>query len=129
LIQANYLSSDTDRRCAVAAITFARRLARTRPLADHVAQEELPGRAAESDDDLLGFARAHGATIFHPAGTCKMGPDSDPQAVVDARLRVRGVERLWVADCSIMPKLVSGNTNLPAIMIGEKAGDLIQEDA
>ncbi len=129
LIQANYLSSDTDRRCAVAAITFARRLARTRPLADHVAQEELPGPAAESDDDLLGFARAHGATIFHPAGTCKMGPDSDPQAVVDARLRVRGVERLWVADCSIMPKLVSGNTNLPAIMIGEKAADLIQEDA
>lgn len=129
LIQANYLSSETDRRCAVAAITFARRLARTKPLADYVAQEELPGPAAESDADLLGFARAHGATIFHPVGTCKMGPDSDPQAVVDARLKVRGTERLWVADCSIMPKLVSGNTNLPAIMIGEKAADLIQEDA
>jgi choline dehydrogenase len=129
LIKANYLSSDTDRRCAVAAITFARRLARTRPLADYVAQEELPGPAAESDADLLGFARAHGATIFHPVGTCKMGPDSDPAAVVDARLKLRGVERLWVADCSIMPKLVSGNTNLPAIMIGEKAADLIQEDA
>lgn len=129
VIRANYLSSDIDRRCAVAAITFARRLARTKPLADHVAQEELPGPAAESDADLLGFARAHGATIFHPVGTCKMGPNSDPQAVVDARLKVRGVERLWVADCSIMPKLVSGNTNLPAIMIGEKAADLVQEDA
>lgn len=129
LIHANYLSRDTDRRCAVAAITFARRLAQTKPLADYVAREELPGLTAESDADLLGFARAHGATIFHPAGTCKMGPEDDPQAVVDARLKVRGVERLWVADCSIMPKLVSGNTNLPAIMIGEKAADLIQEDA
>lgn len=129
LIHANYLSAETDRRCAVAAITFARRLAQTRPLADFVAREEAPGPTAGTDADLLAFARSHGATIFHPAGTCKMGPDSDPGAVVDARLKVRGVEKLWVADCSIMPKLVSGNTNLPAIMIGEKAADLIREDA
>lgn len=129
LIQANYLSAETDRRCAVAALAFARRLARTEPLAGYVAREEAPGPAALTDADLLGFARSHGATIFHPAGTCKMGPDGDPDAVVDPRLKVRGVERLWVADCSIMPQLVSGNTNLPAIMIGEKAADLIREDA
>lgn len=129
LIHANYLSSEADRRCAVAAIAFARRLAATKPLADYVAREQLPGVAARSDADLLGFARSHGATIFHPVGTCRMGPEGDPDAVVDPRLRVRGVERLWVADCSIMPKLVSGNTNLPAIMIGEKASDMIREDA
>lgn len=129
LIHANYLSHEADRRCAVAAIAFARRLAATKPLADYVAREEQPGPIARSDADLLSFARSHGATIFHPVGTCRMGPDSDPHAVVDPRLRVRGVERLWVADCSVMPKLVSGNTNLPAIMIGEKASDMIREDA
>ena len=129
MIHANYLSSESDRRCAIASLTFARRLAATKPLAGYVAHEELPGPAAQSDADLLSFARSHGATIFHPAGTCKMGPSGDSAAVVDPRLRVRGVERLWVADCSIMPKLVSGNTNLPAIMIGEKASDMIREDA
>lgn len=129
LIHANYLSSETDRRCAVASLAFARRLAATKPLADYVAAEEQPGPAAQSDADLLDFARSHGATIFHPTGTCKMGPDEDSAAVVDPRLRVRGVERLWVADCSVMPRLVSGNTNLPAIMIGEKASDMIREDA
>ncbi|HTN96069.1 MAG TPA: GMC oxidoreductase, partial [Nordella sp.] len=112
-----------------AAIAFARRLAATKPLADYVADEEQPGPAAWSDTDLLAFARSHGATIFHPVGTCKMGPSDDATAAVDPRLRVRGVERLWVADCSVMPKVVSGNTNLPAIMIGEKASDMIREDA
>ena len=86
----------------------------------------MPGRGYETDADLLRFARQHGATIFHPAGTCRMGEDDD--AVVDSRLRLRGIDGLWVADCSIMPKLVSGNTNFPAIMIGEKASDMILED-
>jgi choline dehydrogenase len=126
LIHANYLSAETDRRCAVAAIAFARKLARTPPLSDYVAEEILPGPDARTEDDLLAFARRHGATIFHPAGTCRMG--SDAEAVVDPRLKVRGAENLWVADCSVMPALPSGNTNLPAIMIGEKASDMILED-
>src|SRR5262249_46456758 len=117
LIYANYLSTEADRRCAVAAISFARKLGWTKPLADYVAEELLPGPQAATDEELLEFARKNGATIFHPAGTCRMGSDSD--AVVDARLKVRGVDALWVADCSIMPTLPSGNTNLPAIMIGE----------
>ena len=77
-----------------------------------------------SDDDLLAYVRATGGTIFHPVGTCKMGADEN--AVVDHRLRVHGVDCLRVADCSIMPTLVSGNTNAAAIMVGEKASDLIR---
>lgn len=75
----------------------------------------------------MAFARQYGATIFHPIGTCKMG--SDPMAVVDTRLRVKGIDGLRVADCSIMPTLVSGNTSAPAAMIGEYASDLIMQDA
>jgi len=125
-IHANYLATETDRIFAVRAISFARQLARTRPLSDYVASEIMPGPGVESEVDVLAFARQNGATIFHPAGTCRMG--ADDAAVVDPHMRVRGVERLWVADCSIMPTLVSGNTNLPAIMIGEKASDLILQD-
>lgn len=127
-IQANYFAAETDRRCAVAAMRFARRLAATEPLSGYVAAEVKPGSGAVSDDDLMTFAREQGATIFHPAGTCRMGPDGDTTAVVDPRLRVRGMDGLWVVDCSIMPTLVSGNTNIPAIMIGEKAADMIRED-
>jgi choline dehydrogenase len=127
LMHANYLATETDRRCVTAGIAFARKLAATEPLASELKEEFLPGAKAATDADLLHFAREHGATIFHPSGTCRMG--SDGEAVVDSRLRVRGVEGLWVADCSIMPTLVSGNTNLPAIMIGEKAADMIREDA
>lgn len=123
LMQANYLDTETDRRCVTGAIAFARRLAATAPLADEIAEEFLPGRQAVTEADLLHFAREYGATIFHPSGTCRMG--SDAEAVVDPELRVRGLDGLWVADCSIMPRLVSGNTNLPAIMIGEKASDMI----
>jgi choline dehydrogenase len=122
-INANYLATEADRRCTTAAIAFARRLAATAPLSDYVAAEILPGPKCTGDADLLAFARKHGATIFHPSGTCRMG--SDGNAVVDPRLRVRGVDGLWVADCSIMPRLVSGNTNVPAMMIGEKAADII----
>jgi len=127
-IHANYLATELDRRCVVAAMRFARRLAATKPLSDYVAREVTPGAALQSDEELLDFARNYGATIFHPVGTCRMGPEEDPDAVVDHRLKVHGVDGLWVVDCSIMPTLVSGNTNIPAIMIGEKAADMIQED-
>jgi choline dehydrogenase len=92
-----------------------------------VRREVKPGSQSIDDDALLEFARNHGATIFHPSGTCKMG--DDPLAVVDARLRVHGVDGLRVVDCSIMPLLVSGNTNAPVMMIAEKAVDMIREDA
>jgi choline dehydrogenase len=128
LIHANYLAEETDRRCAIAAMRFARRLASTEPLAGYIAREVLPGKELQEDDELLQFARTHGATIFHPAGTCRMGAADDAGAVVDSRLRVYGLDGLWVVDCSIMPTLVSGNTNVPAIMIGEKAADMIRED-
>jgi choline dehydrogenase len=126
-MRANYLTTETDRRCVVAGLSYARRLAQTEPLKGYVAAEFQPGPEAISEDDLLTFARRNGATIFHPSGTCRMGADED--AVVDPRLRVRGVDALWVVDCSVMPTLVSGNTNVPAIMIGEKAADMIREDA
>ncbi len=125
-INANYLATEGDRGCTTAAIAFARRLAATVPLLDYVAEEILPGPRCIGDANLLAFARKHGATLVHPAGTCRMGSDQD--AVVDPRLHLRGVDGLWIADCSIMPRLVSGNTNVPAIMIGEKASDMILED-
>jgi choline dehydrogenase-like flavoprotein len=125
-IHVNYLAAEADRRCTIAAIAFARKLAASAPLSEYVAAEMLPGSDCVGDASLLAFAREHGATIFHPAGTCRMGSDQD--AVVDPRLHLRGIDSLWIADCSIMPRLVSGNTNVPAIMIGEKASDMILED-
>ena len=125
-MQPNYLSTELDRRCAIAGIRLARRLAETKSLRPYVASEYRPGPDAKTDDDLLEFARNYGATIFHPSGTCKMGPDA--MGVVDDRLRVRGIGGLKVVDCSIMPTLVSGNTHAPVVMIAEKASDLILEE-
>ena len=122
-IRANYLSARADRECIVAGFRLARRVNAAPALAPYVAGEYLPGPNLQSDDELLGFARERGTTIFHPAGTCKMGPD--PMAVVDRTLRVHGIAGLRVADCSIMPTVVSGNTNAPAIMIGEKCADMM----
>ena len=95
----------------------------------YVKREIKPGPDATTDEELLEFTRNNGATIFHPTGTCKMGVDSDPMAVLDERLRVRGIEGLRVIDCSSMPTLVSGNTNAPAVAMAEKAVDMILEDA
>ena len=102
---------------------MARRLSGTAALAPYVANEESIGAAAQSDDEILTAAREKGTTIFHPSGTCKMGPD--PMAVVDDQLRVHDIDGLRVVDASIMPKLVSGNTNAPVIMIAEKAAQMI----
>jgi choline dehydrogenase len=126
-MRANYLATESDRRCAVAGVKLARALAATNSLQPYIAEEYQPGPMARTDDELLEFARNYGATIFHPSGTCKMG--NDPMAVVDERLRVRGAMGLRVVDCSIMPTLTSGNTHAPVVMIAEKASDLILEDA
>jgi len=123
----NYLSEPIDRRTTVAGMRVARAIAGSAPMRPFVRCEVSPGPQAVDDDALLEFARDRGATIFHPSGTCKMG--NDRLAVVDARLRVHGIACLRVVDCSIMPTLVSGNTNAPVIMIAEKAVDMIREDS
>ncbi len=126
-MQPCYLTTELDRRTTVAGMRAARSIAQSEPMRPFVRREVSPGTQSIDDGALLEFARNNGATIFHPSGTCKMG--SDPLAVVDARLRVHGIGGLRVVDCSIMPLLVSGNTNAPAIMIAEKAIDMIREDA
>jgi choline dehydrogenase len=125
-IQPNYLTADTDRRAIVAGIRIARRISEMPAMRPFVAGEYSPGQDVVNDDEILDFARAKGGTIYHPVGSCKMGPATDRMAVVDAELRVFGVKGLRVADASIMPTLVSGNTNAAAIMIGEKAADLVR---
>jgi choline dehydrogenase len=123
----NYLDAATDRLCAVESIKYARKLAATDALKPYLVSEYKPGDGVRTDAEILEFARENGATIFHPTGTCKMG--SDPMAVTDARLRVHGIAGLRVVDCSIMPTLISGNTHAPAVMIAEKASDMILQDA
>ena len=125
-IQANYLSAEEDCRVAVDAIKVARRIAEAEALKPVILDEHVPGRQYQSDEQLLEAARKFSQTIYHPTSTCKMGQDD--MAVVDSRLRVHGIEGLRVADASIMPVIVSGNTNAPSIMIGEKAADMIKED-
>jgi choline dehydrogenase len=125
LMQANYLSTEHDRTTLIAGLRLARKLAETRAMAPFVAGEYRPGSDVTTDDELLEFAKNTGGTIFHPSGTTKMGPASDPYAVVDAALRVHGLAGLRVVDCGVMPTLVSGNTNAPVVMIAEKAADVI----
>lgn len=104
---------------------FSRKIMNATPICEYVEEEIVPGTEINSDEKLLNCARNIGESIYHPVGTCKMGPDGDTMAVVDSQLRVKGVKGVRVVDCSIMPNLVSGNTNAPAIMIGEKAADMI----
>lgn len=128
-IHPNYLATDTDCRTIVKGIQVARKIAAHEPLKSRITEEHAPGPdvAVDDEDAILDWARRTSVTIYHPTGTCKMG--SDPLGVVDNRLRVHGVSGLRVADCSIMPRIVSGNTNAPAIMIGERVSDMILEDA
>ena len=119
----NYLSDPLDQEVAVAALKWGRRIAAQPALAPYIESEMTPGDGFKRDRELLAYAQAAGGTIYHPVGTCQMG--HGPQAVVDPQLRVRGVEGLRVVDASVMPRLVSGNTNAPTIMIAEKAADLI----
>jgi choline dehydrogenase len=125
-IRPNYLSTATDRRVAAEAIRLTRRIAAAPALARFEPQEFKPGPEFQSDAELATAAGDIGTTIFHPVGTAKMGQDES--AVVDARLRVRGIESLRVADASVMPTITSGNTNAPTMMIAEKAAEMIEED-
>jgi len=130
IIAPNYLSTDEDRRIAADSLRVTRRLMQQPALARYRPEEFRPGPAVgDGTDELAHAAGDIGSTIFHPAGTAKMGLASDPLAVVDARLRVHGLERLRVADAGVMPTIVSGNTNTPTIMIGEKAAAMVLEDA
>jgi choline dehydrogenase len=126
-IRYNYLATENDRRVMVEGIRWIRRIAAAKPLAGYIEAEELPGPKVQSDDELLAFLRANGDTVFHPTSTCRMG--TDERSAVDSQLRVRGVERLRVVDASVMPAVVSGNTNAAVIAIAEKAADLIHSDA
>jgi choline dehydrogenase len=126
-IQPRYLSSPRDCDTVIAGLTKLRAIMNQPVMRRLIAEERMPGPKCVSAADLLGYARATGTTVYHPTSTCRMG--SDPTAVVDERLRVRGFERLRVIDASIMPTLVSGNTNAAAVMIGEKGADMVLQDA
>ena len=129
VIRPNYLATETDRRTMVEALKLARRIMSEPVMARYREAEVFPGPEVASDAQLLDYVRNTGTTIFHPSCTCRMGPEGDAGAVVDSRLRVRGLAGLRVADASIMPAVVSGNTNAPTIMIGEKGADMIRADA
>ena len=126
-IEPNYLATVTDRAAVVAGLRMTRAIAGSRAMRPFVAEELLPGPGLRTDEELLEAARDIAQTIYHPTGTCAMG--QGPHAVVDERLRVRGVGGLRVADASVMPVITSGNTNAPTIMIAEKAADMMRTDA
>jgi choline dehydrogenase-like flavoprotein len=128
VIVTNYLSTPEDKRVAVDAIRVARRIAAAPPLARYRPEEFKPGAELQSDAELIKAAGDIGTTIFHPVGTARMGADSDPLAVVDSHLRVRGIEGLRVVDASVMPHITSGNTAAPTMMIAEKAAEMILDD-
>jgi choline dehydrogenase-like flavoprotein len=128
-ISPNYLDTQADRQVAIDAMKLTRRIVAQAPLARFRPQEHLPGPAATSDEDLLDASARLGTTIFHPVGTAKMGRPDDARAVLDERLRVRGVAGLRVIDASVMPAITSGNTANPTMMIGEKGAAMMLEDA
>jgi choline dehydrogenase len=126
-IRYNFLSTEDDRRTAVAGLRLLRRLVCSPAMQPYVAAEEAPGERVQSDADWLGYCREAGSTVYHPVATCRMG--SDARAVTDARLRVRGISGVRVVDASIMPAVLSGNINAAVIAVAEKGADLVLEDA
>jgi choline dehydrogenase len=125
-IKLNYLSTEEDRRVAVAGLKFTRKIMAAQALARFAPEELKPGPELTSDADLAHAAGDLGTTIFHPVGTCRMGTDA--LAVVDDRLRVRGVAGLRVIDASVMPRITSGNTNAPTVMIAEQGAEFIRQN-
>jgi choline dehydrogenase len=126
-IRPSYLSAASDEQVLLSGTRHARRIFEAPPLARHSAAETMPGSTASSDDAIIDFMHRAGMNLHHPVGTCRMG--EDPMAVVDSRLRVRGIAGLRVVDASVMPTVTTGNTNAPSIMIGEKGAAMIREDA
>ena len=126
-IHPNYLGAQRDRDTMVAGMKALRKIVQSPAMAQHIAEEVEPGPACASDEDILDYVRRRGSTVYHPVSTCRMGQDD--KAVVDERLRVRGFAGLRVIDASIMPAVVSGNTNAATIMIAEKGADMVLEDA
>jgi choline dehydrogenase-like flavoprotein len=126
LIDPNYWADPYDREMSIRGLKLAQEIMRQGPLKPFVLAERLPGPEVRTEQDYTDYACRNSKTDHHPAGTCRMGSDSE--AVVDPRLRFNGIERLRVADASIMPTVVSSNTNAPTIMIGEKAADMIRAD-
>jgi choline dehydrogenase len=122
-IRYNYLATENDRRVMVEGLKLIRRIAATAPMSGYIVKEEFPGTGVRTDEDLLAVVRQSGETVFHPTSTCRMG--TDERSVVDSHLRVRGLAGLRVVDASVMPAVVSGNTNAAVIAIAEKAADLI----
>ena len=129
IIRPNFLSDPVDQDCLVAGIQIARKIGEAASLTPYRNHEIKPGSDFQDNDAILSYARQTGATVYHVMGTCKMGTDSDPMAVVDERLRVRGLEGLRVVDASIMPTMPSGNINAPVMMVAEKGASMIIEDA
>lgn len=128
-IRANFLDDRIDRDVLIGGMKVVRQIGEAHAFAKYRSFEMNPGPDCQSDDELLDYARRTGATTYHVMGTCKMGPDSDPMAVVTDRLAVRGVDGLRVVDASVMPTMPSGNINAPVIMVAEKAAAMIIEDA
>ena len=126
-IRPNFLASQADRQTLVDGMKIARRIAGQPALAHYIDFEMSPGKAVQSDDQWLDFARGNGQTIYHPIGTCRMGSDAD--AVVDPRLRFNGLTGLRVVDASVMPAMVSGNTQAAVMMVAERGADMILQDA
>jgi choline dehydrogenase-like flavoprotein len=122
----NFLATPESRRVAIDAIRMSRAITHSPALARFEPQEIAPSADCQTDDEILAYARQTVITVFHQSGSCKMG--HDPLAVVDDRLRVHGVQGLRVIDASIMPNVISGNTNAPSMMIGEKGAAMIRED-
>ncbi|MBX4890467.1 GMC family oxidoreductase N-terminal domain-containing protein [Rhizobium bangladeshense] len=128
LVDCNFFGDPDDLRLTLASLKTARRLLETEPFKGKIAEEILPGRSLQDEASLTKFAGQTVKTNYHPAGSLRMGPETDPMSVVDGRLRVRGVDGLRVIDCSIIPFIPSGNTNAPAMAIGSKAASMIAED-
>ncbi|MGL5838337.1 MAG: GMC family oxidoreductase [Sphingorhabdus sp.] len=125
-MQANYLDTENDRQAIIGGYKFNRKIFAADPIAGHLAEEYWPGKDVQSDDEILGFIRENAESMYHPIGTCAMGGADAVRAVVDRDCKVRGLERLYVIDASVMPTIPSGNTNAPTIMIAEKMADRLK---